>query len=77
MTHSNFDISQLISALAIPITRLDRRPSLMGTPFHDVYFVELQERKETEDGESWKQAVRRGVERVRECGGNGHVLGTW
>ncbi|KAJ7694141.1 Prephenate dehydratase-domain-containing protein [Mycena rosella] len=70
-------IAQLLTALGLSVSRLDRRPQLDGTlPFRDVYFAELAR----EDGGAngpWMPHIERAIERVRESGGKAELLGIW
>ncbi|KAJ7752077.1 Prephenate dehydratase-domain-containing protein [Mycena metata] len=69
-------ITQLLTALAIPVSRLDRRPQLENTRlFHDVYFAELGCGES--DSDAWPADIERGIERVRASGGEADLLGLW
>lgn len=79
-------ITQLLAALNLSATRVDRRPYPNSIPFYDVYFVEVQDEGETtgapHDNElnaydSWARHVEHGMERVRGVGGEAHLLGMW
>jgi len=75
------NITQLLTALGLYVTRLDRRPSLHPMPFHDVYFVELKEGNRTEgirNGDrSWLTEVEEGIQHVIEIGAEAQLLGSW
>ncbi|KAH7931094.1 PDT-domain-containing protein [Leucogyrophana mollusca] len=74
------DLTPLLVALGLCITRIDRRPSTYSIPFHDVFFVEATGDELAEDAEediSWTEKVRQGVERVKQAGGEVCVIGTW
>jgi prephenate dehydratase len=78
-------VTHLLTALNIRATRIDRRPSAHATPFHDVYFVELQEEDEKPDAESaivlpsneWTEKVEQAMARVSQRGGEAQLLGVW
>jgi hypothetical protein len=79
-------IMQLLTALGMDAIRVDRRPSVHGIPFHDVYFVELQEEDKkyvVETGVTvrsidwWSLEVEQAMVRVRERGGEAQLLGMW
>ncbi|KAJ7172700.1 Prephenate dehydratase-domain-containing protein [Mycena filopes] len=70
-------ITQLLTALAIPVSRLDRRPQLENARlFHDVYFAELVS-GEGDNLDGWLADIERGIERIRTAGGEADLLGTW
>ncbi|KAJ7349483.1 Prephenate dehydratase-domain-containing protein [Mycena albidolilacea] len=67
-------ISQLLAALNMHVSRLDRRPQLESpVPFHDVYFAEL----ERGDSTSWTLDIEHAIERVQASGGQVELLGIW
>ncbi|KAJ7134971.1 Prephenate dehydratase-domain-containing protein [Mycena crocata] len=69
-------ITQLLTALAMSVSRLDRRPQLDSPRyFQDVYFVEL-ERGET-DGPSWSSDIDHAIKRIRDAGGEAELIGLW
>jgi hypothetical protein len=78
-------IIQLLAALGVNATRVDRRPSIHSIPFHDVYFVELQEDKKCGDEADvaarpidwWSLKVEQAMVRVRERGGEAQLVGAW
>ncbi|EGN93973.1 hypothetical protein SERLA73DRAFT_189114 [Serpula lacrymans var. lacrymans S7.3] len=67
--------TRLLNALDLYVIRLDRRPSPLPIPFHDVYFVEVEE--ETMTDPSWTNQVMRGIQRVSKQGGEANLLGMW
>jgi len=72
------DISRVISTLDIIVKRIDRRPSLHGGPFDDVYFLEVG----TIPGQnspnlSWTKQLQEAVDRVKGMGVEMSVLGCW
>jgi len=80
------NITQLLAALGLCVTRIDRRPSLHLIPFHDVYFVELEEgntNRAVRNGDgvrndkSWMKAVEDGIQHVIEIGAEAQFLGSW
>ncbi|KAI0094760.1 Prephenate dehydratase-domain-containing protein [Irpex rosettiformis] len=77
-------MSTLLTTFGVPITRIDRRPSLSDVPFEDLYFVELEELgspmespPRAERLESWATKVNSGVKRVKAAGGEATILGVW
>jgi len=78
------NIAQLLVALGLYVTRVDRRPSFHPVPFTDVYFVELEEHRigpvrngdEENDG-LWIKEVEEGVQHVIEIGAEAQFLGSW
>ncbi|KAJ7219068.1 Prephenate dehydratase-domain-containing protein [Mycena pura] len=70
-------IMQLLAALALPVSRLDRRPQLESTQlFQDVYFVEVA-REDTDHSERWILGIERAIENVRTVGSEAELLGIW
>ncbi|KAJ6547340.1 Prephenate dehydratase-domain-containing protein [Mycena capillaripes] len=68
-------ITQLLAALAMPVSRLDRRPRLESpVPFHDVYFAELER---GDSGGPWPSDIEQSIDRVRAAGGEAELLGIW
>lgn len=59
----------LLGALDLTTLKVDRRPSLLPAPFHDVYLVETEVDSE--------QDVDAALKRVRELGAECTLLGTW
>ena len=80
-------MSTLLTTCGVPITRIDRRPSVGGAPFEDVYFVELEELgsppdpaepgDRAEDYSRWFNKVQKVVERARASDVEATVLGVW
>lgn len=71
-------ISNLLSALQMNVIRIDRRPSLEPTPFHDVYFVEIIREDGTSDGGcTWRRETKMALKRIEEAGGNARLIGFW
>ena len=74
-------IVQVIVALALFVTRIDRRPSLKAEDFRDVYFLEVQDDSTEQTAEhkqdSWVAKLDRAVERVKVLGGIVDLLGFW
>ncbi|KAI0691330.1 PDT-domain-containing protein [Cytidiella melzeri] len=77
-------MSTLLTTFGIPITRVDRRPSLSDIPFEDVYFIELEELGPSleipprpERINSWIKRVGAGVNRVKAVGCDATILGVW
>lgn len=77
-------MSTLLTAFGVPVTRIDRRPSLNHVPFEDVYFVELEELGAGSDGEvsehessAWLKRVQLGIDRVRTLGAEATLIGVW
>lgn len=80
-------ISTLLTTFGVPVIRVDRRPSIGGIPFDDVYFVEVDElgmlpepgddtNRRAEDGR-WMRIVEKGVQRLRVAGLQGAIIGIW
>ncbi|KAG1867956.1 Prephenate dehydratase-domain-containing protein [Suillus subalutaceus] len=72
-----WDSSRAIKALNIPISRIDRRPSLSSATFHDVYFFEVYAEGGKESDVAWFDCVNQAVERLRQAGLESTVLGIW
>lgn len=72
-----WDFSRAIKALGIPISRIDRRPSLHSATFHDVYFLEVYAEGGKESDVTWFDCVNQAVERLRQAGLKSTVLGIW
>ena len=77
----NVNITQLLYKLGLCALRIERRPSLHPTVFHDIYFVELQQEIYPEpaasEKEGWIKEVEEAVERVKVFAGEADLLGTW
>ncbi|EJF67040.1 PDT-domain-containing protein [Dichomitus squalens LYAD-421 SS1] len=77
--------STLLTTFGCPALRIDRRPSLNGVPFDDVYFVEVgdltppvhSEVASKSCEEEWLQRVQDGIERINATGGEAVILGLW
>lgn len=72
-----WDASRPITTVDMPISRIDRRPSLCPKSFHDVYFLEVYAEGGDKNDVSWIDCVSRGVERLRQAGLESMVLGIW
>ncbi|KAG2118423.1 Prephenate dehydratase-domain-containing protein [Suillus clintonianus] len=72
-----WDSSRAIKALNMPISRIDRRPSLRSTTFHDVYFLEVYAEEGKDSDITWSDCVNQAVERLRQAGLESTVLGVW
>ncbi|KAG2072752.1 PDT-domain-containing protein [Suillus decipiens] len=72
-----WDFSRAIKALSIPISRVDRRPSLYSATFHDVYYLEVYDEGGKESDVAWFDCVNQAVERLRQAGLKSTVLGVW
>lgn len=82
-------ISTLFTSFGVPVTRIDRRPSLRPIPFDDVYFIEVEElgtplefRNTTASPssvseETWLQKVQESVRRVKAAGLDATLIGLW
>ncbi|KAJ7109156.1 Prephenate dehydratase-domain-containing protein [Mycena epipterygia] len=69
-------ITQLLAALEMNVSRLDRRPQLDSTRLlHDVYFAEIE--RGDNDHTSWTPDIERAIDRVRASGGEAEHLGIW
>jgi len=79
------NIVPILGVLRLAVIRIDRRPSLLSIPFHDVYFIEVErestripeEGNSSDDGIMWMEEVSGGAERVRSMGWECTVLGGW
>ena len=80
-------ISTLLTTFGVPVTRIDRRPSLGSTPFEDVYFIELEELGAPPDPSDlgdrgaaygkWLNKVQHAVDRAKTSGVEATLLGAW
>ena len=73
-------ITELMTALRLPTTRIDRRPATEPGFFECVYMIEVVSRSNPSDDQSmrsWADEVQQGVSRVIEAGGKATVLGIW
>ncbi|KAK7037532.1 prephenate dehydratase [Paramarasmius palmivorus] len=78
----HIDIATLITSIRLHVERIDRRPALDGVPFNDVYFVEVKRISEggldgVSDENGWAKQVEDAQKRIREVGGEAHLLGLW
>jgi len=75
------NVARCLASLQLPITRIDRRPSLDGIPFHNVYFIEVQKEvhshHDDDSFELWTKAVMLASSRVIEEGWRSAVVGIW
>ncbi|KAI0348496.1 PDT-domain-containing protein [Trametopsis cervina] len=76
--------STLLTTFGVPVTRIDRRPSLNDIPFEDMYFLELEELgvpvevpDRSQRIQAWMKRVNAGVQRVKAAGSQATVLGVW
>ncbi|KAJ6513895.1 PDT-domain-containing protein [Mycena vitilis] len=68
-------IPQLLAALALKVSRLDRRPKLDSPePFDDIYFAEIER---GDSSAPWLPEVEEGIGRVRASGGDAELIGIW
>ncbi|KAJ7684965.1 Prephenate dehydratase-domain-containing protein [Mycena polygramma] len=68
-------ITQLLAALALKVSRLDRRPKLDSPkPFDDIYFAEIER---GDSSAPWLPEVEEGIGRVRASGGEAELIGIW
>ncbi|KAF9005077.1 Prephenate dehydratase-domain-containing protein [Cyathus striatus] len=77
-THKS--LLDLLNLLELNIGRIDRRPSMVATPFQDIYFVELHgDRPDSIPAHcpDWKLRVQQSLERLKRAGGNANLLGIW
>jgi hypothetical protein len=73
----NANISRLLKALQMTVTRIDRRPAIGTVPFHDTYIVELEQEVSIQDDNSWTREVEMAVERIRQADGDAQLIGMW
>lgn len=86
---SSVSITDLLGALRLSATRIDRRPSLEPSKYRHTYFVEVidrsrsasyleeQGRGDEVDEKRWFDKVFHGAGRVIGAGGGASVLGIW
>jgi len=72
-----WDTSRAIKAVDMPISRIDRRPSLCSKTFRDVYFLEVYAEGGQGNNVLWFRCIEQAVERLRQAGLDSTVLGTW
>ncbi|KAI0051667.1 PDT-domain-containing protein [Auriscalpium vulgare] len=76
-------IMQLLEALQLPVSRIDRRPSTQPGRFESVYLVEVIDddtacdMSSESDEVDWARRIQNAARRVREAGGLASILGTW
>lgn len=75
-------IVDVLSALRLPVTQVDRRPAGTGPTFVGVYFVRAGRQHDTnaqynQGAVRWQVEVEAALGRVRDAGGEGAVLGIW
>jgi len=71
-----WNISRAVTAVNMPISRIDRRPSLCSKTFCDVYFLEVYAQS-GENVVSWFDCVTGAVERLGQDGLESAILGIW
>lgn len=72
------NIPRVISTLDIIVNRIDRRPSVHGRPFDDVYFLEVGAVSGKASPQlPWKKQLQQTVDRVECMGVEVSVLGCW
>lgn len=86
---SSVSITDLLGALRLSATRIDRRPSLEPSKYRHTYFVEVIDRSRSAsylekegrgdevDEKRWADKVFHGAGRVIGAGGGASVLGIW
>jgi hypothetical protein len=75
---SALNIPRVISTLDIIVNRIDRRPSVRGRPFDDVYFLEVGAVPgQTSPELPWTKQLQQAVDRVKCLGVEVSVLGCW
>ena len=69
--------------LDLVVKSVDRRPSELSVPFHNVYFIEVTRNysvdisEETYGNQAWEDEVARAIERTQDIGWDTCLLGTW
>ncbi|KAF8560445.1 PDT-domain-containing protein [Imleria badia] len=72
------NIPGVIGTLELMVNRIDRRPSIRGIPFNDVYFLEVGAITGQNSPEpSWIKQLQQAVDRVKCLGVDVSVLGCW
>jgi hypothetical protein len=75
------NLLQLLDQLELTVVRIDRRPSLEATPFHDTYFIEVQQNSQnlhcTSESNNWSKEVENAVERLKRIGADINLAGLW
>ena len=46
-------------------------------PFHDVYFVEVQQDDTTNETQDWEAQVQQALQRLKDINGDVSLLGIW
>jgi len=68
-------ITQILTALNLTVSRLDRRPQLESLlPFDAVYFVELEK---GDSSTPWHSDIEQAIARVQALGEEAELLGIW
>jgi len=81
----------LFGSIQFPVVHIDRRPSLTGPPFQDVYFLELQHEgsrtsasvdssqatNKQKSPQEWDEDATRTLIHIRNAGWNCDFLGSW
>ena len=86
--HAFLPLSRILQAITsvtdLPlIKRIERRPSIHGDAWDDIYFVDVEERLENrldppQAGESkWESRIQDVCVRIRGIGGTVDILGIW
>ena len=79
-------ILQTVTSTADPplIRRIERRPSIHGGAWDDIYFIDLEERPENrqnslqaKEESRWESRIQDVCIRIREIGGIVDILGIW
>ncbi|KAG6842576.1 hypothetical protein C0991_000102 [Blastosporella zonata] len=68
-------ISQLLTALNLITSRIDRRPSRRSN-FSNIYFIETQAETTAEE-QTWVSDISKAMQRVAAAGGNTTLIGLW
>ncbi|KAF8140167.1 Prephenate dehydratase-domain-containing protein [Boletus edulis] len=72
------NIPRAISTLDLIVERIDRRPSVHGRPFDDIYFLEVGAIPGQNSPElSWRKQLQQAVDRVKRMGAEVSALGYW
>lgn len=85
------NLVDLFGSIQLPVVHIDRRPSLTGPPFQDVYFLELQHEgsrnsasvdssqatNKQKSPQEWDEDVTRTSIHIRNAGWNCDFLGSW
>ncbi len=68
------DLINTLHVLNLQVRRIDRRPALDATPFHDIYFVEVYSKDPLP---SQKDRIEESIERARNLGALIDLVGMW